>query len=83
MVSGVVAFAAGGTEAEAEIVLAVVPKDPETFREDMLWDFCKRELPAYMRPRAIWRLEEIPLTSSGKPDRVALQRSYDEQRARS
>jgi acyl-CoA ligase (AMP-forming) (exosortase A-associated) len=83
MVSGVVAFGAGGTEAEAEIVLAVVPKDPETFREDMLWEFCKRELPAYMKPRAIWRLEEIPLTSSGKPDRVALQRSYDEQCARS
>jgi acyl-CoA synthetase (AMP-forming)/AMP-acid ligase II len=78
LLSGVVAFAAAQAEAESEIVLAVVPKDPEKFREEKLQEFCKREMPAYMRPRSIWTLEHIPLTSSGKPDRVAIQRAYYE-----
>jgi len=81
LVSKIVAFGTLKTEAETQIVLAAVPKDPETFREETLWAFCKREMPAYMRPHAIWVIKDIPLTSSGKPDRVALQKAYDEQLA--
>lgn len=77
-VSAVVAFGALGAGVESRIILAVVPRYGAAFREDQLWDFCKRDMPAYMRPHAIWVLEQIPLTSSGKPDRVALQRAYDE-----
>ena len=83
LVSGVVAFGVPGKDDESEIVLAVVPKDADTFRDAMLSEFCKKEMPGYMRPRAIWVLERFPLTSTGKPDRVALQEVYVEQPARS
>lgn len=79
VVAKVVAFAKRRAAVEDDIVLAVVPKDPETFREEMLHEFCKKSMPAYMRPDAIWVIERIPLTPSGKPDRGALQKMYDEQ----
>lgn len=77
LVSRVVAFGVATAEAETEIVLAVVPKDRASFCERMLGEFCKREMPPYMRPHAIWTLDEIPLTSSGKPDRVTLRQTYE------
>jgi amino acid adenylation domain-containing protein len=79
LVGGVVALRRIRDDAENEIVLAVVPKDPPTFRCEDLHGFCKREMPAYLRPQEIWVLKQIPVTSSGKPDRIALQKAYDEQ----
>lgn len=76
LVAGVVAFAVSSNDGDSEIVLAVIPKEPETFREERLHQFCKSEMPSYMRPHVIWRIERIPQTSSGKPDRVAVKQTY-------
>lgn len=69
LVSHAVAFALPGPAGESDIGVAVVPREPSTFREEALEEFCRREMPEYMRPRTIWRLKELPLTSTGKVDR--------------
>ena len=70
------AFVVPKGEVENEIVVAVVPKDPATFREEALLEYCRRELPEYMKPAVIWRVDEFPQTSSGKPDRPRLKEAY-------
>lgn len=70
------AFAVPKGEVEVEIVAAVVPKDPATFREEDLLEYCRREMPEYMRPAVIWRVDELPQTSTGKPDRPRLKQAY-------
>ncbi len=71
-----VAFSDQRDGTEGAIVAAVVPKDAETFREQDLALFCRKELPEYLRPAKFWTLEAFPQTSSGKPDRVALKEMY-------
>ncbi|PYM96546.1 MAG: acyl-CoA ligase (AMP-forming), exosortase A system-associated [Candidatus Rokuibacteriota bacterium] len=83
LVANVVAFAVSVNEVEQDIVIAVAPKDPATFSEERLAEFCKREMPQYLRPRDIWRLEAFPQTTSGKPDRVRIKRAYEEHHQRS
>lgn len=82
LVSNVVSFAVPRDEAENDIVVAVIPKESSTFREEALEEFCKRELPEYMWPRVIWRTDEFPLTSSGKPDRSKIRGAYVERSER-
>lgn len=83
LVSNVVSFAVPRDEADSDIVVAVIPEDPSNFREEALEEFCKNEMPEYMRPRVIWRMDEFPLTASGKPDRCKIQETYVEWRERS
>lgn len=78
LVAQTVAFAATRDDGDSDIVVAVVPHDPSCFQPAALDAFCKGEMPEYMRPRAIWPLPELPLTSSGKPDRCAIQHMYAE-----
>jgi acyl-CoA ligase (AMP-forming) (exosortase A-associated) len=80
LVAHVVSFAVAGEGGENDIVAVVVPRDPASFHEDALDEFCKREMPEYMWPRVIWRLDLFPLTTSGKPDRCRIQQMYDEHR---
>lgn len=77
LVANAVAFAVP-SEVEDEIVLAVRPRDPATFREDLLREFCKREMPSYLQPGVIWLLGDLPLTTSQKPDRVRIKEAYVE-----
>jgi acyl-CoA ligase (AMP-forming) (exosortase A-associated) len=79
-ISHAVSFAAPADGHEDEVIVAVVPSEPQQFREEMLADFCKREMPEYMRPHRIWRLDAMPLTSSGKPDRCSIQQLYVQHR---
>jgi acyl carrier protein len=52
-------------------VAYVVPRTPETELSDVR-DFMREQLPEYMLPSAIVRLEVFPLTPNGKLDRKAL-----------
>ena len=54
------------------IVAHVVPRDPAAFTEESLLGFCRREMPAYMVPRAVRTHVSLPRTPSGKLDRKAL-----------
>jgi acyl-CoA ligase (AMP-forming) (exosortase A-associated) len=80
LVSQVVSFAIRGDEDQDHIVLAVVPNDSHTFDEALLKAFCKKEMPEYMQPHSIWRLDAMPLTTSRKPDRRRIQQLYVERR---
>jgi len=83
LVSNAAAFAVSSNEVDPDIVVAVKPRDPSSFRHELLHDFCKREMPPYLRPRVIWCLDDFPLTPTGKPDRVALQKAYVDTHKRS
>ncbi|NEE37514.1 D-alanine--poly(phosphoribitol) ligase [Streptomyces sp. SID7982] len=57
------------------LMAAVVLKDTAApFDEDAALAYCARELPAYMRPRRIRPLADLPLTENGKVDRAQLAR---------
>lgn len=78
--SGLVAetavFGDSGDGTEGDIVAAVIPKNESSGLEEAIHDYCKNELPEYMRPDVIWRIDALPLTTSGKPDRCALRERY-------
>jgi amino acid adenylation domain-containing protein len=76
LVSHAVSFAVPRDGNEDGIILAVVPSDSVGFTAESLEEFCKKEMPEYMRPHGIWRLDMMPLTSSGKPDRTRIYELY-------
>ena len=76
LVANVVAFSVPRDEVDSDIVVAVIPSEPSSFREEAMQEFCKRELPEYMRPRIVWCMDEFPLTTSGKPDRCKIWEMY-------
>jgi acyl-CoA ligase (AMP-forming) (exosortase A-associated) len=75
LVSNVVAFALPHADGDNDIALAVIPAEAATAC-DALHAFCRKELPEYMWPRAIWPMAEFPLTSTGKPNRPAIGQMY-------
>lgn len=83
LVANVVSFAVPRDDVDSDIVAAVVPHDPPSFSVAALEDFCKREMPEYMVPQMIWRLDGFPLTTSGKPDRGTIREMYVDRRERS
>ena len=72
----VVAFSVPKNEVETQIIAAIIPKDPASFKENVLRLYCKREMPEYMSPEIIWLCEQFPLTSTGKPDRISIRETY-------
>jgi acyl-CoA ligase (AMP-forming) (exosortase A-associated) len=76
LVANVVSFAVPENEEQIRIVAAVIPKEPSSFDEDVLHRFCRAEMPEYLRPHIIWRRDEFPLTTSGKPDRQRIRNEY-------
>lgn len=76
LVSEVAVFGISEDGTDSEIVAAVIPKDGSETPEQAISDYCKSELPEYLRPGTIWRVDELPLTTSGKPDRNALRGKY-------
>lgn len=76
LVAHAAAFGVPRDGVDHDIVVAVIPRDPSTFREELLHDLCKEEMPEYMRPRLIWCMEQFPLTTSGKPDRPVLRAAF-------
>ena len=57
---------------DRRLVAYVVAQDPSAYDSGDLRDYLKGSLPAYMLPAAFVLLEALPLTPSGKIDRLAL-----------
>jgi acyl-CoA synthetase (AMP-forming)/AMP-acid ligase II len=82
LVSHVVTFAVPRDDGESDIIVAVIPSDRSRFSETAIEEFCRKEMPEYMWPYLIWRLDEFPLTTSGKPDRCRIRQIYGEHNQR-
>jgi len=67
-----VAFAVPDDEIGSRLVAAVVLKENAVVARDELTRFCHAVLPRYMVPDEFVFCEEIPNTTTGKVDRVAL-----------
>jgi acyl-CoA synthetase (AMP-forming)/AMP-acid ligase II len=52
----------------------VVPKAGHAPSEDGIKQFALANAPAYAHPRFVWFVDELPLASTNKVDRVALHR---------
>jgi len=79
LVAHVAAFAVPKGDVDTEIVVAVVPKAGDgtpAFDEEALLEHCRREMPEYMKPGRVWRVGELPQTTTGKPDRPRLRALY-------
>lgn len=77
-VSGVAEAVAMGVKDERlgqAVLLLIRSADPEV--EAAVEARLKADLPNFMHPRAIVRLEEFPRTPNGKVDRVALAKEFD------
>ncbi len=68
-VAEVVAAAVPDAVAGQAVVLHVVPRPGAPFSIDVLWAYCRSEMPSYMQPSAIEVHDEMPRTTSGKLDR--------------
>ncbi len=80
LVTHVVSFAVPLNDVENKIVAAIVPRNKETYSEELLTNYCGKEMPEYMRPADFWILEHLPQTSSGKPDRMKIKDMYLERK---
>ena len=60
-----------------KLVSYVTLAEDEKPDEAQLIDYCSEVLPAYMIPQKIYFLEEFPLTSTGKIDRIKLQQEQE------
>ncbi|MCP4701299.1 MAG: amino acid adenylation domain-containing protein, partial [Gammaproteobacteria bacterium] len=69
------------TANDKRLVAYVVPDREREIAADMLRDFLKQKLPAYMIPSSFAVLEAFPLTPNGKIDRKALPVPEGPQRA--
>ncbi|MCU1285429.1 MAG: Peptide synthetase [Acidobacteriales bacterium] len=67
-----------GDENELVAYVVAAKKDEEP-TEKLLREFLLESLPEYMVPAAFYRLEKIPLNSSGKIDRIALSSLQDQE----
>jgi amino acid adenylation domain-containing protein len=66
-----------GVSGEKKLAAYVVVKT-DTLRKEGIIDFLKTQLPDYMIPRAIVKLDEIPLTANGKVNRKQLPEAENE-----
>ena len=62
-------------------VAFVVPKLGQAPSEDEIKRFALANAPAYAHPRFVWFIDELPLASTNKVDRNALQRLAEERLA--
>ncbi|WP_371623045.1 amino acid adenylation domain-containing protein [Streptomyces sp. NBC_01116] len=66
-----------GTGEQAALCLFVLPAPGEPLDVARLRDALRQDLPTYMIPRHVLRIDLMPLTANGKVDRVALLRRYE------
>jgi long-chain acyl-CoA synthetase len=63
-------------------VAFVIRKPDDPLGEDEVKRFALANAPAYQHPRHVWFVDELPLASTNKIDRVALQRNAEERIAK-
>jgi long-chain acyl-CoA synthetase len=67
----------------AKPVAFVVPRSGQAPSDDEIKRFALANAPAYAHPRFVWFVDALPLASTNKIDRGALQRMAQERVARS
>lgn len=65
-----------GADPELGAFVVLAP-GTEVFDKTLLSAFCKQTLPAYMVPRKVQLIDELPVTANGKTDRRALAQIAD------
>jgi len=60
----------------------VIPKAGRAPSENDIKQFALANAPAYQHPRFVWFVDEMPLASTNKVDRVALHRDAEMRLAR-
>ncbi|MEM1112484.1 MAG: AMP-binding protein [Pseudomonadota bacterium] len=60
-----------------QCIAFVVPRQPEIYRRRELQLWARQNLADYKIPTQIFELEELPLNTAGKVDRMALRRHYE------
>ncbi len=58
------------------VVAFVVPDEQGSFDEASAHEHCRAKLSAYKRPKAIQRVDSLPLTAYGKVDKKALRAAW-------
>lgn len=76
LVAAAAVFGVAGDGPDERIVAAVTSSNGSGFCEEEVLRFCRRRMPEYLRPDVVWRIDRLPLTTSGKPDRCALKEEY-------
>ncbi|MFJ4962278.1 amino acid adenylation domain-containing protein [Streptomyces sp. NPDC088729] len=71
------AAAVHGTGEQAALCLFVLPAPGEPLDVPALRGALQQDLPTYMIPRHVLRIDAMPLTANGKIDRVALLRRFE------
>lgn len=71
-------------DADGDLILegVVVPREAGPGSMEPILSHCRAKLPKYKVPRALYPVDEIPKTSSGKPDRAAALRLLRDRRDR-
>jgi acyl-CoA synthetase (AMP-forming)/AMP-acid ligase II len=64
-------------------VAFVICKPGHALNEEAVKSFALQHAPAYQHPRFVWFVDELPLASTNKLDRAALQRMAEAQMAAS
>jgi acyl-CoA synthetase (AMP-forming)/AMP-acid ligase II len=59
-------------------VAFVIPKTGRRPTEDAIKKYALENAPAYQHPRFVWFMDELPLASTNKVDRVALRKLAQE-----
>ncbi|WP_164018755.1 non-ribosomal peptide synthetase [Pyxidicoccus trucidator] len=57
---------------EGQLAVFIVWRPGQEGTEEELRELVRRQLPPYMMPQALWRIDDVPLTPNGKVDRDAL-----------
>jgi acyl-CoA synthetase (AMP-forming)/AMP-acid ligase II len=76
LTAAAVATAADNGETDPVLLAAIQPRD-HTFQLARLQEYCRDELPAYMRPAHLHVMDPLPCTPHGKPDRAAIARHLE------
>lgn len=71
------------TPGSADAIFAFIEGNPDRFSTAEIFDTCKKRLPEYMMPEAIFFIEKMPLNDNGKINRKELAANEEYRKSRS